>query len=170
MGRPVASENNKQLGVAFAKAVSIVGCAGQRWWPTPTLSFCDSAGSWRYSVLTGSILVGCPGQVTVACDDSTQVVARSGHLSIFAALEECCPGCVRNESPTGRRGLTRIEFNKALERQDGFEKMRDRRADAATCEEDPTGGDATPCAAPGPTVVGGHGPHCARSHRRVRGT
>jgi len=116
----------------------------------PTLSFCDSAGSWRYSVLTGSILVGCPGQVTVACDDSTQVVARSGHLSIFAALEECCPGCVRNESPTGRRGLTRIEFNKALERQEGFEKMRDRRADAATCEEDPTGGDA-------PTV-------CARSH------
>jgi hypothetical protein len=150
MGRPVASENNKQLGVAFAKAVSIVGCAGQRWQPTSTLSFCDSAGSWRYSVMTGSILVGCPGQVTVACDDSTQVVARSGHLSIFAALEECCPGCVRNESPTGRRGLTRIEFNKALERQDGFEKMRDRRADAATCEDDPTGGDALPCAAPGP--------------------
>ena len=33
-----------------------------------------------------------------------------------------------------------IEFNKTLERQ-GFEKMRDRRADAATREEDPTGGD-----------------------------
>ena len=134
----------------------------------PTLSFRDSRRTgWG---LGDDRLVGCPGQVTVACDDSTQVVARSGHLSIFAALEECCPGCVRNESPTGRRGLTRIEFNKALERQAGFEKMRDRRADAATCEEDPAGGDAPPCAAPGPTVVGGHGPHCARSHRRVRGT
>ena len=134
----------------------------------PTLSFRDSRRTgWG---LGDDRLVGCPGQVTVACDDSTQVVARSGHLSIFAARAGCCPGGVRNESPTGRRGLTRIEFNKALERQEGFEKMRDRRADAATCEEDPTGGDAPhcACASPGPTVVGGHGPHCARSHRRVR--
>ena len=151
MGRPVASEYNKQLGVAFAKAVRIVGCAGQWWWPTPTLSFHDSRCR-ELALQSDDRLVGCPGQATVACDDSTQVVARSGHLSIFAALEECCPGCVRNESPTGRRGLTRIEFNKALEREEGFEKMRDRRSDAATCEEDPTGGDAPPCDAPGPTA------------------
>ena len=79
--------------------------------------------------------------MTVSCDDSTQVVARSGQLSIFSALEECCPACIRNASTAaGRRGLTMIEFNKALEKE-GFEKMRDRRADAATREEDPTGGE-----------------------------
>lgn len=74
------------------------------------------------------------------CGDHTKVVARSGSLSIFAALQECCPGCVRDEATTsGRRGLTMIEFNKALERG-GFAKMRDRRVDATTREEDPTGG------------------------------
>jgi len=33
-----------------------------------------------------------------------------------------------------------IEYNKALEKH-GFEKMRDRRTDAATRAEDPTGGE-----------------------------
>ena len=69
------------------------------------------------------------------------VVARSGPLSLFAALEQCCPSAIRNfSSANGRRGLTMIEFNKALEKA-GFEKMRDRRSDATTRQEDPTGGE-----------------------------
>mmetsp|Transcript_19067 Transcript_19067/g.30374 ORF Transcript_19067/g.30374 Transcript_19067/m.30374 type:complete len:88 (-) Transcript_19067:213-476(-) len=62
-------------------------------------------------------------------------------MSIFSALEECCPGCCRNNATaSGRRGLTMIEYNKVLEKH-GFEKMRDRRTDAATRAEDPTGGE-----------------------------
>lgn len=88
-------------------------------------------------------MVWC-GQVTVRSEDHTKVVARSGSLSVFAALEECCPSCVRDESTTsGRRGLTMIEFNKVLEKG-GFTKMRDRRVDATTREDDPTGGTAIP--------------------------
>jgi hypothetical protein len=88
-------------------------------------------------------MVWC-GQVTVRSDDHTKVVARSGSLSVFAALEECCPSCVRDESTTsGRRGLTMIEFNKVLEKG-GFTKMRDRRVDATTREDDPTGGKVLP--------------------------
>lgn len=61
-------------------------------------------------------------------------------MSIFSALQECCPGVIRNNaSASGRRGITMIEFNKALEKH-GFEKMRDRRTDAATRQDDPTGG------------------------------
>uniref|UniRef100_A0A7S4P3W5 Uncharacterized protein n=2 Tax=Guillardia theta TaxID=55529 RepID=A0A7S4P3W5_GUITH len=97
MGRPVASEENKQLGLCFAHAV------------------------------------------TAPSEDPASVVARSGRLCIFAALEECCPSSIRNPtSAKGRRGLTMIEFNKSLERA-GFRKMRDRRIDAATRQEDPTG-------------------------------
>eukprot|EP00960_Hanusia_phi_P059011 764048-Hanusia_phi.AAC.1 len=80
-------------------------------------------------------------RVTAPSEDPASVVARSGRLCIFAALEECCPSSIRNPaSAKGRRGLTMIEFNKSLERA-GFRKMRDRRIDAATRQEDPTGGE-----------------------------
>jgi hypothetical protein len=45
MGRPVASEYNKQLGVAFAKAVGIAGC--------PLSHFAIRAGQAGDSVMTG---------------------------------------------------------------------------------------------------------------------
>ena len=67
-------------------------------------------------------------------------MARSGRLSIFAALAECCPACIRSDtSASNRSGLTVIEMNKTLEKE-GFHKMRDRRSDATTREIDPTGG------------------------------
>ena len=156
MGRPVASEYNKQLGIAFSKAVRNAPplrrsartelherstyCAGSRLCPFGARSgACVCQGAkliyWWFN-RTQSVRL----QVTVPCEDSTRVVARSGQLSLFSALEECCPGCIRNLSTAnGRRGLTMIEFNKSLEKE-GFEKMRDRRADAATRQEDPTGG------------------------------
>jgi len=68
-------------------------------------------------------------QVTVPCEDGVSVVARSGSLSTFAALEQCCPGSTRdNNTFKGRRGLTMIEYNKTLEHA-GFQKVRDRRTE-----------------------------------------
>jgi len=65
----------------------------------------------------------------VPCEDGVSVVARSGSLSTFSALEQCCPGATRdNNTFKGRRGLTMIEYNKTLEHA-GFQKVRDRRTE-----------------------------------------
>jgi hypothetical protein len=69
-------------------------------------------------------------QVTAPCEDGASVVARSGCLSTFAALEKCCPSSIRDSrSAKGRSGLTMIEYNKTLEKA-GFQKARDRRSDS----------------------------------------
>ena len=57
------------------------------------------------------------------------MIARSGRLSLFTSLQECCPSAVRNDDPfIGRHGMTEIEFNKVLEKH-GFTKVRDRTAE-----------------------------------------
>ena len=59
-------------------------------------------------------------------EDDTNVVARSGHWSLFSTLQQCCPGMIRSDDPfVGRHGLTELEFNKVLE-SNGFLKVRHR--------------------------------------------
>jgi len=54
------------------------------------------------------------------------MVSRSGPLSLFSALQECCPSAVRNDDIfIGKHGMTEIEFHKVLEKH-GFVKLRDR--------------------------------------------
>ncbi|EKX36349.1 hypothetical protein GUITHDRAFT_117458 [Guillardia theta CCMP2712] len=63
-------------------------------------------------------------------------IARTGKLSIFAALQQCCPSAVRNDDPfIGRLGLTEVELNKVLERNN-FKKVRDRRSNIITYPKD----------------------------------
>mmetsp|Transcript_15950 Transcript_15950/g.36449 ORF Transcript_15950/g.36449 Transcript_15950/m.36449 type:complete len:305 (-) Transcript_15950:58-972(-) len=93
MVRPVASDENKALGLKFASTVT-----------------------------------------TEVSNQGRNVIARSGRLSIFSALRECCPSAIRNNDPwIGRYGMTEIEFNKVLERN-GFSKIRDRGAGAPVIE------------------------------------
>lgn len=77
------------------------------------------------------------------------MIARSGRLSIFSALRDCCPSAIRNNDPwIGRYGMTEIEFNKVLEKN-GFSKIRDRGAGAPIIEfdnSDNVKGSMPPCA------------------------
>ncbi|EKX54167.1 hypothetical protein GUITHDRAFT_132563 [Guillardia theta CCMP2712] len=96
MVRPMASPENKLLGMCFASAVS---------------------------------------KSTMNVND---VVARTGTYSMYAALAQCCPSCVRlKDVHCGRHGVSEVEFTKCLDKK-GFTKMRDRRKGARPCRFDPT--------------------------------
>mmetsp|Transcript_25354 Transcript_25354/g.83877 ORF Transcript_25354/g.83877 Transcript_25354/m.83877 type:complete len:290 (-) Transcript_25354:31-900(-) len=57
---------------------------------------------------------------------SFQIVDRTGRLSLFEALSSLMPSAIRDtNSHSGRSGLTRIEFNKYLEKH-GFFKARSK--------------------------------------------
>eukprot|EP00961_Rhodomonas_salina_P239185 3231380-Rhodomonas_salina.1 len=55
-------------------------------------------------------------------DRSSGHIARSGEWSVFYVFAQCFPDLVRTNS---RRGLTQLEFNKALE-NNGFSRIRKR--------------------------------------------
>jgi len=88
MGRPSASDVNKNIGLLFSDAVT--EDTQNRNWP------------------------------------SFQIVDRTGRLSLFEALTAFVPSVIRDTtSQSGRNGLTRIEFNKYLEKN-GFFKARSK--------------------------------------------
>eukprot|EP00961_Rhodomonas_salina_P113020 1520548-Rhodomonas_salina.1 len=95
MGRPSASQQNKVLGICFAKTM-------------------------------------CK-----ATDSKKDFVARSGPYSMFMAIKEIYPLCIREET-FFRDGLNEVQLNKALQGA-GFQRVRDRRAQAIKRTEDPTG-------------------------------
>jgi len=66
------------------------------------------------------------------------MVARSGPLSIYAALCECCPAAVRMDITGSKYGVSETQFNKCLQAA-GFERERDRRGKALNKQEDPVG-------------------------------
>lgn len=71
---------------------------------------------------------------------STDLVARSGPLSLFAALAELFPMYARKEDDDRafRDGITETQFNKELQRK-GFVRVRDRRNFVTNRSDDPTG-------------------------------
>eukprot|EP00288_Rhodomonas_lens_P014329 CAMPEP_0177693712 /NCGR_PEP_ID=MMETSP0484_2-20121128/2546_1 /TAXON_ID=354590 /ORGANISM="Rhodomonas lens, Strain RHODO" /LENGTH=333 /DNA_ID=CAMNT_0019204541 /DNA_START=41 /DNA_END=1039 /DNA_ORIENTATION=+ len=76
--------------------------------------------------------------VTVPTTCVNDMIARSGPLSIFAALSECCPECVRGCGVNQKYGIAEAEFNKAVQAC-GFIRERDRRVNAMTRSSDPLG-------------------------------
>lgn len=75
---------------------------------------------------------------TKVTGDATDLLARCGPLSPFAALSRCCPTAVRVEGAGRRDGITELECNKVLQTS-GFQMIRDRRASAKNKSEDPFG-------------------------------
>ncbi|EKX38486.1 hypothetical protein GUITHDRAFT_165219 [Guillardia theta CCMP2712] len=71
-------------------------------------------------------------------DNINDMVARSGPFSLYAALSECFPSCVKTDGGTSRYGLQEAEFNKAVQ-AGGFRRERDRRVNALTKRVDPLG-------------------------------
>mmetsp|Transcript_44042 Transcript_44042/g.68854 ORF Transcript_44042/g.68854 Transcript_44042/m.68854 type:complete len:491 (-) Transcript_44042:84-1556(-) len=71
-------------------------------------------------------------------DNVNDMLARSGPHSLFRALVECCPRSVRCDEVTNLHGLAEAEFNKVLQAA-GFQRERDRRVNAMTRSEDPSG-------------------------------
>jgi hypothetical protein len=121
MVRPAASEENKRIGLMFARAVSraamALRAAGDGVHPDPAAAAADG-GRRGAQVTTPVESEDCP------------VVARTGRWSIFCALQECCPSAVRNDDPyIGKYGMTEIELNKVLEKNN-FIKIRDRSSSA----------------------------------------
>ena len=117
MGRPTGSEDNKIIGLFFAKTVKML------------------------LNLRGNKLIAIQ-VLKKNLKDASKAVARSGFCSVFAALARCCPSAVRNEDPfVGRYGLTEMEYNKLLERH-GFRKVRARKSifkQKQVAEKFPTG-------------------------------
>jgi len=70
--------------------------------------------------------------------NATDLLARCGPLSPFAALAQCCPSAVRIENQGRRDGISELECNKVLQ-SGGFQMIRDRRATARNKNEDPAG-------------------------------
>ncbi|KAJ1476671.1 hypothetical protein T484DRAFT_1965163 [Baffinella frigidus] len=76
--------------------------------------------------------------VTATTGYNNDMVARSGPLSIYAALCECCPAAVRVDANGSKYGVSETQFNKCLQ-QASFERERDRRGKALNKNDDPVG-------------------------------
>uniref|UniRef100_A0A7S0H934 Uncharacterized protein n=1 Tax=Hanusia phi TaxID=3032 RepID=A0A7S0H934_9CRYP len=76
--------------------------------------------------------------VCAPTDNINDMVARSGPFSLYAALAECFPSCVKTDGGSSRYGLQEAEFNKAVQ-AGGFRRERDRRVNALTKRVDPLG-------------------------------
>jgi len=76
--------------------------------------------------------------VTATTGKNNDMVARSGPLSIYAALCECCPAAVRVDANGSKYGVSETQFNKCLQ-QASFERERDRRGKALNKNDDPVG-------------------------------
>lgn len=129
MVRPAASEENKRIGLMFAKMViariregecAERECAAAHYFPSTLV---DGRGAATVAPVSadigccccavvpcrvcggggcggGAVWVGGCSQVTTSVEsEECPVVARTGKWSIFCALQECCPSAVRNDDP-----------------------------------------------------------------------
>lgn len=79
--------------------------------------------------------------------EDNSVIARTGKWAMFSALQQCCPSSIRSDDPfIGRHGLTEIELNKVLERNN-FVKVRDRSGTSPLIVEgrEPSADDGKAC-------------------------
>jgi len=76
--------------------------------------------------------------VTTTTDANSDIIARSGVLSLFSAFARCAPSLVRVDSTSKRDSISELEFNKELQSV-GFQRLRDRRSVAKSKKDHPDG-------------------------------